>query len=103
MLVGWWELYRHPGRPRSKSGSEDFVVVCRSASKRFSLGRELLSTNNTPRGVEKMGVASEGERHVTAPEPGDVSKKHETTNLFEKSDKEDEDVEKGRRTKDDIG
>ena len=98
MLFGWWDLIRHPRTPRPRAG-DDSVIVCRP-SKRISFGAELLSENNTPRGAEKLPEGGRNEKEVSVPEPGDVTKRHKTTNLFEDSDEEDEKKKKPMREED---
>ena len=96
MLVGWWELIRHSHRARPQRGGDDFVIVCRTAPKRIDLGTELASSNNTPRGTEKLPEQSADERRLAVPEPGDVTKRHKTTTLFDESD-DDADEKKEKR------
>lgn len=70
MFVGWYHIIREPKKylgkvwRRNSSVEEDFVLV---------------SNKNAARDVE-TGASS------VKPEPGNVSERHETTNMFEDSD-----------------
>lgn len=79
MLTGWLSLFRNPRRSRAASAGSvgDFVLINQPNEGKG------LSTHN---GV----LPSPAKESITAPEPGDVSKRQETTNLFEDSDGEDE-------------
>ena len=80
MLTGWWSLLRNPRRSRAASAGSvgDFVLISQPSE-----GQKQRSAGN--------GILPSPEKEsLTAPEAGDVSRRHETTNLFEESDGEDE-------------
>ena len=92
MLVGWWELLR--GVP---PGSRPLSLGLRhvGGTKHVSLGMPLASER------ESYTAEAEGTVRLTsAPEPGDVARRHETTTLFDDTDDED-DVNRRRPTYDD--
>jgi hypothetical protein len=86
MLTGWRSLLRNPrgARPESVGSVGDFVLIQPAGAKGASLVNGEV--------VEKRsGVLPSPEKErMNAPEPGDVSQRHETTNLFEDSDGDDE-------------
>lgn len=79
MLIGWASLLRNPRRARAASAGSvgDFVLIQPSGEK----GAGYRHTGVLP--------STEKEKEI-APEAGDVATRHETTNLFEDSDAEDE-------------
>lgn len=92
MLTGWLSLLRNPKRGRAASAGSvgDFVLINRPSEGK-------VGTANNGTGV----LPSPEKESLTAPEPGDVSKRHETTNLFEDSDGGDEKKEP-RVERDDV-
>lgn len=111
MLVGWYELIRDPRSIRfnKRYSGQKFIA----AKKRLS-GRPTKSEESegkpekfryfeTPETLEQhptfvLPDPEESPRWLSVPEAGDVSKRHETTNLFEE-DEEDEDEEMVTRKK----
>lgn len=79
MLTGWLSLFRNPRRSRAASAGSvgDFVLI---------------NQPNEGKGASAHnGVLPSPDKETpTIPEPGDVSKRHETMNLFEDRDGEDE-------------
>lgn len=94
MLLGWYQLLRNPRRirPDSVGSVGDFVLIHPGKSKRPSAGN---GQGEKPSGVLPSPA---DEKRMSVPEPGDVAKRHETTNLFEDSDDE---KPKSRRRGDD--
>ena len=92
MLVGWWELFRGvPQRSRPLS----LGLAHGGETKHVSLGMPLASERE-PYTAEPEGRV----RLTSAPEPGDVATRHETTTLFDDTDDEI-DVDRRRPTYDD--
>lgn len=105
MLVGWWELLRHPRRSRQASNPEDFVITSPGTTiKRMSLGKGLESEKDAQQSEKPKGVLPEPDestRGISVPEPGEVDKRHETTNLFNADEEEIEEEKNNRRGNDD--
>ena len=114
MLVGWYELLRNPRSIRfnKRYSGQAFVAARKQLSDRSGKGAEekkpqfrnfpspeTLEQKPTcvlpdPEENESPRLGSGG---MAMPEAGDVSKRHDTTNLFEESDEEiDEKVMKGK-------
>ena len=94
MLTGWWSLLRNRrgARPESVGSVGDFVLIKPAAVKGAS------AMNGELSGEKRTGVLPSPEKErMNVPEPGDVSKRHETTNLFEDSDGDDEKAASKRR------
>ena len=86
MLTGWWSLLRNPRRSRAASAGSvgDFVLIKQSQEPK---GGEAGLANNGNVVLPSPQKEKEG---LIAPEPEDVSTRHETTNLFEESEGEEE-------------
>jgi hypothetical protein len=102
MLVGWWEFIRNPRGRRKSSGADEFVLV---KPRKLSLGKILGSKENQTTTTGRQDIilkptgillSPETESRVSVPEPGDVTRRHETTNLFEGDDEEDDGERRGR-------
>jgi hypothetical protein len=92
MFTGWYSIYtllknRHRTRPESVGSVGDFVLIQPGMSKGPSAGNGDVEQKK-PTGV----LPSPDKERMSVPEPGDVATRHETTNLFEDSDGEDEKV-----------
>lgn len=78
IFVGWYELFRHPVTYRRTSNAELFVPTTSekraSAIRASRTEREILD-------LEHAGILPEPRPSI--PEAGDVSTRHETTDLFE--------------------
>ena len=88
MLTGWWSLLRSPRRSRAASAGSvgDFVLINHPGDSKDPKGEVKMVD-------ERNGVLSSSEKEtegLVAPEPGDVSRRHETTNLFDENEEEDE-------------
>ena len=97
MLIGWWELISRRQHKRGQNG-DDFVLVNSKSRKRVSLGDQFWTSppekREKPPGV--LPSPQESERRTSIPEPGDVTKRHETTNLFDETDVDDEHEKRAR-------
>lgn len=86
MLVGWWQVLRHP-RSIGRGGDADEIV-------QVEPGRLKRSPPTAPMDAERsVGIAMDPiHRPVpfAAPEPGEVNKRHETTTLFFGDEEEEE-------------
>ncbi|KAK3712962.1 hypothetical protein LTR37_008847 [Vermiconidia calcicola] len=94
MLVGWFELLsrRRSHGPHSVNGNGNQGPVKHRGRpvKRISLGRKLPS--------QKAGILPSPEMDIDIPEAGDVTRRHETTTLFDDSDGDmDDEKRRGRR------
>lgn len=105
MIVGWWELLtnrsrrKHSGDSTATGSSGDDFDTVRATSapprlKRISVGKPLdskkgddLASGKPPGVIPSPEISG---RQMSVPEPGDATKRHETTNLFEESDVEDD-------------
>ena len=106
MITGWWELLKDPRSIRfnRKYSGQRSSSRRKSALKRPAAGvqadsEKKLSMFDTPMGLqpdrEPTGVLPDPESSIRAmsiPEAGDVSQRHETTNLFEEGDDDEDDV-----------
>ena len=114
MLVGWWELIRDPRSIHfnKRYSGQKFVAARKRISGRSAKESEKKIRNfEAPETLEQPTFVlpdpdDEEVSHgkMSVPEPGDVSKRHETTNLFEVDDEDEEDVvgrKKGTRVKGD--
>ena len=99
MFTGWYSIYtllknRRRTRPESVGSVGDFVLIQPGMSTGASAG------NGEIEQKQRTGLLPSPEKErMSVPEPGDVAKRHETTNLFEESDGEDEKVMSKRRGK----
>jgi hypothetical protein len=86
MLTGWRSLLRNPRRSRAASAASvgDFVLVKQPEEPK---GGKIRTVNDGDGVLPSPEQEKEG---LVAPEPGDVSSRHETTNLFEESEGEEE-------------
>lgn len=113
MLVGWWELILDPSSNRfnRRYSGQKFVAARKRISGRSAKESEKRKERYfaSPETLEQPNCVlpdpdEEGSVHrqMSAPEPGDVSKRHETTNLFEVGDEDEDDMvgkRKGRKVK----
>lgn len=92
MLVGWWVLLSRT-RSTKQRGSGDFIINGFDDPKHMSLGRPLASEKALG-GIQPGAVLPDPAESIrkssVVPQAGDVTKRHETTNLFEDVDDEDD-------------
>ena len=114
MLVGWYELLRNPCSIRfnKRYSGQKFLAARKRISGRLSRNSAKVGGKSVEN--EKKGYFADPEvlekptfvlpdpdaslRGMSVPEAGDVSTRHETTNLFEDSE-EELDEQAGRRGK----
>ena len=105
MITGWWELIRNPKRVRPESGA-DWIILHPSGWKRPSFGKGHTPKNSDVKDMkgpeDVLPSPGPSARQMSVPEPGDVTKRHETTNLFEYLDAEEEE-KSGRRNRQEAG
>lgn len=95
MITGWWEMLRHPMRRRRDSVDFELMLPGGSSTKHMSLTKPLVS--------EKAETMEDVPLPIDSPEPGDATKRHETTNMFDFALTDDEDErEKEKKKQNDL-